>query len=58
MKFDENDLSPVESLENETEGRIMILFLESEARRHAQDISDIDKKIAEIKKKFKLSEAV
>jgi len=54
MKFDENDLSPVESLENVTEGRIMILFLESEARRHAQDISDIDKKIAEIRKKFKL----
>jgi len=54
MRFDEDDLTPVESLKNKTEARIMILFLECEMRRHAVDIIKSGEKILEIRRKFKL----
>jgi hypothetical protein len=54
MQFDENDICPVDKLKNKTEGKIMILFLESEERRHFQDIVDIKRKVKEIKERFEL----
>ena len=54
MWFDEDDMTPVESLKNKTEARIMILFLECEVRRHTKDIVASSNKILEIRRKFNL----
>ena len=54
MWFDEDDMTPVESLKNKTEAKIMILFLECEVRRHTKDIVASSNKILEIRRKFEL----
>jgi hypothetical protein len=54
MQFDEEDYTPVDSLKNKTEARIMILFLECEIRRHTEDIRKSSNKILEIRRKFGL----
>jgi hypothetical protein len=54
MQFDNEDYTPVESLKNKTEARVMILFLECEIRRHTKDIVFSSNKILEIRRKFGL----
>jgi len=52
MKFDENDITDIETLENEAEAKAYILFLESEKRRHVKDIFMISERIRAVKERF------
>ena len=53
MKFDENNITIVNSL-NKEEASAYIKFLLSERARHEDDIRFIDERIKEVKKKFGL----
>lgn len=53
MKFDKEDITIVDTL-NKVEAKAYIEFLLSEKRRHIRDIEFIDKRIKEVKERFKL----
>jgi hypothetical protein len=53
MEFDENDITIMESLTKE-EAAAYIKFLQSEIRRHARDMIEIEEKIKEVERRFQI----